>query len=358
MLRPGRIITNLIRVGSCCICLVCSFTATADVTIHFEKRFEKQLSAYNLFSDLPTQTPAPELLPYDIVSPLFSDYAEKDRYLYIPHGTAIQYDADEALSFPVGSALIKTFSFPIDFRDPALGRRVIETRLLIHTSDGWKGAAYVWNDDLSDAVLKVAGKEVPVEWIHHDGMQRSTKYLVPNMNQCNACHRATETTAPLGLKARQLNRPFPYPTGEENQLTHWAKTGLLEGLPSNPDEIPDMAAWADASAPLESRAFAYFDINCAHCHNPQGLASYTRLDLTLHQDDAHHRGVMKSPTSAGNSSRGRYFAIVPGNPEASFLLHRMKSTVAQVRMPETGRTVTHDEGVALIADWIRSLGNN
>ncbi|MBN4046844.1 hypothetical protein JYT90_00845, partial [bacterium AH-315-P07] len=91
------------------------------------------------------------------------------------------------------------------------------------------------------------------------------------------------------------------------------------------------------------------------CHNPNGLASYTRLDLSYDQRDALHRGVMKPPTSAGNSSRGRYYAIVPGDPEASFLLHRMKSTVAQVRMPETGRTVTDDEGVRLIADWIRSL---
>ena len=64
---------------------------------------------------------------------------------------------------------------------------------------------------------------------------------------------------------------------------------------------------------------------------------------------------MKPPTSAGNSSRGRYFAIVLGNPDASFLLHRLKSVKAQVRMPETGRTVAHDEGVELIADWIRSL---
>jgi uncharacterized repeat protein (TIGR03806 family) len=353
MTRPDFIPSTLYKVGSFFIFLLTTFHSFADINIHFKKHFEKNLSNYNLFTNLTTQTPAPELIPYDIVSPLFSDYAFKDRYAYIPNGTKIKYDSWEAFSFPIGSALIKNFSYPLDFRDPSLGRRVIETRLYIHTDKGWKGAAYVWNDNQTDAILKVAGKEVPVEWIHFDGSRRSTKYLVPNMNQCNACHRGTGVTSPLGPKARQLNKPSPNNT--TNQLEQWRDAGILKGLPSNPEDIPRIAGWDDPTKTLHDRARSYFDINCSHCHNPTGLANYTRLDLTYNQRDALHRGIMKTPTSAGNSSRGRYYAIVPGNPEASFLLHRLKSTTAQVRMPETGRTVAHDEGVQLISDWIRSL---
>jgi uncharacterized repeat protein (TIGR03806 family) len=355
MHRPDLILRTRFQIGSFFVVFALAVISHADVNIHFEKRFEKSLSAYNLFSDLTNQVPAPELIAYDIVSQLFSDYAVKDRYIYLPDGAAMTYDAWGAFSFPVGSAMVKTFWYPIDFRDPSLGRRVIETRLFIHTETGWKGAAYAWNDEQTDAELKVAGKEVVVEWIHFDGSRRSTNYLVPNMNQCNACHRATGITEPLGPKARQLNKPYAFSEGSENQLARLRRIGALVGLPENLADVPRIAAWDDESQSLDSRSLSYFDINCSHCHNPSGLASYTRLDLTYQQRDALHRGVMKPPTSAGNSSRGRLYAIVPGNPDASFLLHRMTSTVAQVRMPETGRTVTHDEGVALIADWIRSL---
>ncbi|MBN4046827.1 hypothetical protein JYT90_00760, partial [bacterium AH-315-P07] len=197
MQRPDLKCNTRNQVGSFFVCLLVAASSVADVNIHFEKRFEKHLSAYNLFSDMAVQTPAPELIAYDIVSPLFSDYAVKDRYIYLPENTRMTYEPWAAFSFPVGSALIKSFSYPFDFRDPSLGRRVIETRLFIHTVNGWKGAAYVWNDEQTEAILKVAGKEVPVEWIHYDGTKRSANYLVPNMNQCNACHRATGITGPL-----------------------------------------------------------------------------------------------------------------------------------------------------------------
>jgi uncharacterized repeat protein (TIGR03806 family) len=322
------------------------------INIHWDGRFEKFISSYSLFKNNENQVPNDQLIPYDLITPLFTDYADKDRFLYIPPDTRMTYEDFDAFQFPVGAALVKTFSYPVDFRHPERGRRLIETRLLLHTNDGWKGAAYVWNADYTDARLKVAGAVVDVEWIHHDGGNRGTQYLVPNMNQCKFCHRGTGTTGPIGLTARQLNRPY---STVENQLSHWGNIGLLKDLP-NEEVLPKIAQWNDAEKyTVEERALGYLDIHCAHCHNPNGLASYTRLDLTYTQKDPHRRGVMKTPTSAGNSSRGRYFAIVPGDPEASFLLHRLKSTAPHIRMPPTGRTVVHEEGVKLIADWIKSL---
>ena len=326
--------------------LICTHALAEPVHIEWDGRFEKKLSAYNLFADAAAQVPNEGLFGFSITAPLFSDYALKDRFIYLPPGTAMAYNRWESFEFPVGAALVKTFSYPADFREPEMNRRLIETRLLIHTDKGWKGAAYVWNEAQTDAELKVVGKQMPLEWTHHDGTRRSTTYLVPNMNECRFCHRATGEVKPLGIKARQLRA-----TG---LLDLWKERGVLTGVPDESD-IPGMVAWDDESAALDERAAAYFDVNCAHCHNPEGLASYTRLDLSFMQEDAHYRGVYHRPTAAGNSSRGRFFAIVPGDPYASFLLHRMNSTSAQVRMPQTGRTVVHEEGVALIHDWILSL---
>jgi hypothetical protein len=130
--------------------------------------------------------------------------------------------------------------------------------------------------------------------------------------------------------------------------------GTLKGVPS-PDDVPRAPAWDDASIPAEMRARTYLDVNCAHCHNPAGLASHTQLDLRYTQDDPTHRGILKRPTSAGRASANMYFAIVPGRPDASFLLHRLESAEPAVRMPQIGRTMPHDEGVALIREWIASL---
>lgn len=335
--------------------LFCSSVALAsDIDIHWDGRFEKRLSAYNLFADPVAQIPNEGLIGYDIVSPLFSDYAMKDRFIYLPDGAAMVFKEWEAFELPVGAAMVKTFSYPEDFREPDKDIRLIETRLMIHTEKGWKGAAYVWNDEQTDADLKVAGKKIPLEWTHYDGSRRSTNYLVPNMNECRFCHRATGTVGPLGPKARQLNRFLETENGRVNQLEHWKAIGILDGLPES-DDVPRMAAWSHASGELDARAAAYLDINCAHCHNPEGHANYTRLDLSYTQQDSSYKGVFHRPTSAGNSSRGRFYAIVPGNAEASFLLHRIRSTEPQTRMPQTGRTVTHDEGVELIREWIESL---
>ncbi len=338
------------------ILVTVSTLANSAKPLHLEWRgsFERNLSAYNLFQDATAQTPNAGLVPFDVATPLFSDYADKHRFVYLQPGTHAEYRPEGPFDLPVGAALVKTFSYPLDARAPEQGHRLIETRLLIHTPDGWKGAAYVWNDAQTDAALKVAGAEIDVSWIDTNGESRGTKYLVPNMNECRMCHRGvTGVVGPLGIKARQFNRGFAYATGASNQLDYWREQEMLEGAP--PSAETHAPRWDDATASAESRAFAYLDANCAHCHNPNGLASHTNLDLRYVQDGPAHRGINKRASAAGNASRDRLYAIIAGDPDASFLLHRMRSIKPDVRMPPIGRTLIHEEGAALIAEWIREL---
>lgn len=315
----------------------------------------RSINQYHLFRDVARQIPNAGLVPFDINTPLFADYAKKYRFLYLPPGTHATYREREAFEFPVGTTLVKTFSYPKDRRDPAAGERILETRLLMHRPEGWVGYPYVWNDDLSDARLAVAGARIPVSWIHDDGEQRSTRYIIPNMNDCKHCHENNEIMSPIGPKARQLNRDYPYQTGTANQLAHWVKAGILHGAPASPGELPHMPAWNDERADLDARARAYLDGNCAHCHNPKGDAGPTGLDLSWYQDEPVAYGINKLPTAAGPSSRGYKYAIRPSRPDRSFLLSRLRATDPALMMPRSGRTVVHEEGVALIEAWIASL---
>jgi uncharacterized repeat protein (TIGR03806 family) len=179
-------------------------------------------------------------------------------------------------------------------------------------------------------------------------------YAVPNQNQCKECHQLAKRLVPIGPKARNLNGDFAYADGAENQLAHWTRLGQLEGAP-DPAAIPRAAHWDDPAAPIEARARAYLDANCAHCHNPKGVASNSGLFLGLEETRPAALGIGKRPVAAGRGSGGLEVSIAPGHPDASILAYRMASTEPGVMMPELGRSLTHDEGLALIRAYIQGL---
>ena len=312
------------------------------------------LDAYRLFTDAGGRQPNAGLTPYTLNTPLFSDYAEKTRYLYLPPGTKARYRAVGALDLPVGATLVKTFAYPADFRQPDHNVRFLETRLLIHRKSGWVALAYVWNADQTHAVLKRAGARIVVAFTDVHGQSRQVDYAVPNANQCKECHALSKQIAPIGVKARNLNGTFAYATGPENQLAHWTRLGLLTGAPK-PEAAPRTARWDDPAEPLEARARAYLDANCAHCHNPKAAASNSGLSLTLEETRRTALGIGKHPVAAGRGSGDLSVGIDPGHPDASILAYRMASTEPGVMMPELGRSITHEEGLTLIRQWIAGM---
>ncbi len=322
--------------------------------------------------------------PYDLATPLFSDYALKLRTVWLPEGRAAAYRADEAFAFPVGTVITKTFYYPLadpsrtgevlatkeatdEARDVAMGAgaladglpldalRLVETRILVRREAGWDALPYIWNEAQSDAVLARAGALTPMTIVRPGGERETFHYAVPNANQCAGCH-ATDSSSkairPIGLKARHLNKASAFAPGA-NQLDDWRDAGLLEGGP-NARAAPRNADWTDAAAPLAARARAYLDINCSHCHSPYGPADTSGLNL---KPDASGPalGVCKPPIAAGRGSGGRPYAVVPGRPDASITLFRMETTDPGAMMPELGRALVHDEGAALIAEWIASM---
>lgn len=315
-----------------------------------------KLSDYGFFVGNPAeQKPAAGVVPYRLSTPLFSDYAEKLRFVKLPDGQAAQYDPNEVMDFPVGTTIIKTFYFPTDLRDASKGRRLMETRLLVRGESGWKALEYIWNDEQTDALLEVAGDRKNVVYVDAEGRKQEQEYVIPNLNQCKSCHNRNEVLMPIGPTARQLNGPLDYGSGSENQLTHWHKSGLLASLPDL-KTIPRSPVWNDPSTgSLNDRARIYLDINCAHCHRTDGPANTSGLNLSVHEQDQTAWGVRKTPVAAGRGSGNRRYDIVPGHPDESILIYRMESTDPGIMMPEVSRKVVHHEGIALIREWIRSL---
>lgn len=298
-----------------------------------------KLSDYGFFTDLVGEKPAARVMPYGLETPLFSDYAEKHRFLYVPAGQKARYDADAAFDFPVGTALIKTFGYPQQGRF-----RPLETRLLLRRASGWVALPYVWNAEGTDALLKRAGTRIPVTFTDPAGKTRQISYAVPNQNQCKDCHALSGTITPIGAKARYLNH--------DGQLQKLRAAGMLDRLPA---DAPRIARWDDPGARIGDRARAYLEINCAHCHNPMGAASNSGLFLDWRRSDRTALGIRKRPVAAGRGSGDRDFAIAPGDPDASILIYRMESVDPGIAMPELGRATVHAEGVALLRQWIAAM---
>ena len=344
--------------------------------LDFTGDFPEQLGEWHLLEQRDNQLALNDgVTPYDLNSPLFSDYAHKLRTIVLPKGTSIRYGED-AFEFPVGTVITKTFYYPrggagsegriavrkvlVQSEDPKLDLsqvRLIETRLLINTSSGWAAIPYVWNAEQTEATLALAGDVLSLELVS-DGGRQPFAYLVPDTNQCAGCHALehhSQKIEPIGIRARHLNKNFSYPGGVENQLAHWQKAGLLAGAPE-PAQAPRNARWDDPNdADIEARARAYLDVNCGHCHRPRGAASTSGLLLHAQETDRVQLGTCKIPIATGRGSGDALFDVVPGAPDQSILLHRMLSTEADVAMPELGRSLVHAEGVALIRDWIASL---
>lgn len=361
--------SRLSAVFVCCLLAACA-RPQPPVVVHPLDRIPEQLSAWGVvLADGNVLKFHSSVLPYDLNTPLFTDYALKLRTVWMPPGKAARYDANQEFEFPVGTIISKTFHYEKaagwsvgqqkvvrDDRDAELddqGRlnlddyTLIETRLLVRYENGWQAFPYIWNAMQTEAWLEPAGDVRDLTLVDASG-ELDFLYVIPDANQCAACHAPDHTDAdirPIGLKARHLNRA--------KQIERWQQAGVITGVAG---EIPAAARWAESgSTSLQDRARAYLDINCAHCHNSAGAADTSGLHLNIEAPLDRHFGICKSPTAVGQGSGDRLYDIHPGKPEESIMIFRMDHTDPAIAMPELGRSTVHTAGVLLISEWIKSL---
>ncbi|MDP5103658.1 MAG: hypothetical protein NWP98_07000 [Erythrobacter sp.] len=295
----------------------------------------RTLSEFGFFDDAKAQRPAWGVRPYALNTPLWSDGAEKLRFIYLPEGTQLTADGDGLLQFPVGAAIIKTFAF-----GEGAARRLIETRVLLHRAEGWTALPYRWNAEQTEATLALAGGRIDLVTPAGEAIS----YAIPNKNQCKSCHGKDGEVIPIGPKARNLSAEW---------LNEMGRKGWLVGDIAGGDRLPDWRT--HATGPAAPLARAYLDINCAHCHQPGGGASNSGLDLRWEQDAAHAIGILKRPVAAGRGAGGHEFSILPGSPDTSILLYRMGSAEPGIAMPELGKSSVDRDGVAVVRRWILEM---
>jgi len=338
----------------------------SDPVFHDAER-PLRLSDWNLYA-LSTDelVPSEASLVFKPANQLFTDYAHKMRSLWMPDGAQAQL-VDGEIDYPIGTVISKTFYYPRNAQgqfeksvDSGLERvdltqnQLIETRLLVRKESGWDAFPYVWNDEQSEAFLRIAGTSKAVELVSDAG-DLDFVYFVPNENQCSGCHTTSHPDGdmqPLGAIASELNSKFSTTADNlEFQTERLLSRGWLDVIPNR----METKSWLDESNSMEERAQAYLNIHCGHCHNPNGAADTSGLILNGAHSININMGVCKPPVAAGGGAGNLLYSIVPGEPDQSILLYRMQSVEPDEMMPELGRSLIHTEGIELISRWIAEM---
>ncbi|WP_298120132.1 hypothetical protein [Flavobacterium sp.] len=318
-------------------------------TVPYEK-----LSDYKFFEgEMKNQIPSKDVLPYEPASSLFTDYAHKKRFVWMPKGSKATYNEDgKILELPVGSALIKSFYY--DNVQPSNTTRIIETRIMIKKETGWIFAEYVWNEEQTEAILNMNGSNTSVEWMENGSLKSVSSYRIPSEQQCLTCHKSNELPVPIGIKPQNLNFDYAYTTGTKNQLQKWIQQGYLENnIPSN---IVSTVDYKDTSKPLELRVRSYLDINCAHCHQNNSHCDYRPMRFAYSETtDLENMGVCVSTQDMADFPSALSKIVNPANINRSMMYYRLNTENESYRMPLLGRSIIHEEGIELIQEWINSL---
>ncbi|WP_020474345.1 PQQ-dependent sugar dehydrogenase [Zavarzinella formosa] len=335
-----------------------------------QAKFPRKLSETGLFASLKDLKPAAGVIPYSVNSELWSDGAIKERYLALPGDSKIEFEtvtypqpapgSVPGWRFPDNTVLVKTFSLEMEKGNPASKRR-LETRILhVRRVPGteevgdqvWNGYTYIWNDDQTDAELADAKGVDRTYTIKEPAGERKQTWHFPSRTECTMCHTVTAKYA-LGVNTAQMNRDHDYEGGKANQLATFDHLGLFDRkLPATPDKLAKLADYRDTTASLDSRARAYLQANCSHCHRKWGGGNADfQLLFTLPLKDT---GTVDIKPAHGAFDLKDPRLLAPGAPERSLLYHRM-TRLGLGRMPHIASNVVDEEGIKLIEAWIREM---
>lgn len=333
------------------------------------KNFPRKLSQTGIFASTKDHKVAPGIIPYSVNAQFWGDHAEKDRFIAIPGNGQINLDevtypaspgAPPGWKFPDGTVLVKTFAMDMERGNPK-SRHRLETRIMHYQQfpgtqeygdQYWRGYTYVWNDEQTDAELldeKGADKLLKIK-VGDKVVEQN--YRFPSRAECTLCHNNAAKFA-LGVSTLQMNRDHNYDGVIANQLSTLEHIGMFaKKLPSEAAKLPKLPDYRDEKVSIEDRARSYLHSNCSHCHIKWGGGNAEfKLHLGLDLKDL---GIVNTAPVHGNFKINGAKLLVPGQPEKSIILERMKMTTLG-RMPHIGSRVVDDQAVQLVHDWIKGL---
>jgi uncharacterized repeat protein (TIGR03806 family) len=313
-----------------------------EATTPMGEEIPELLSDTGCFTDTAAHTVAPGVIPYDVSMALWSDGAEKLRYLALPNLELAEPTRDDAWEFPVGTVFIKTFT--VEESGRAEPRR-LETRMLTRDSTGWHGYTWRWNDAQTDAVLLPGSMTETI-----DTPDGELVWNYPSRAQCDNCHTDVSGHV-LGVRTRQLNRPMTYDGVTVSQLGALEGAGFFASALGDPSTLPSHPRIDDMTATIDSRVRAYLDVNCAQCHQPSGPTS-AAIDLRV-QTVLEDMGICDTPPMQGDLGIAMARILAPGEPARS-VLHARMNRRGMDQMPPLATTHVDDRVIPLLEEWIRT----
>lgn len=265
----------------------------------------------------------PRAIPFAPAYPLWSNGSEKHRFLLLPEGVRVDNTVRGEWAFPVGTLVVKTFSYD---------EQPVETRVLRHTEDGWELRAYAWDEDGLDATL-LDGSEPTLRTVSVDG--ETFEHAIPSERQCRTCHEANGSMV-IGFSELQLARD-----GASVIEALADRDVFLEPAPAALEHI-------DIDDALTHDAVGYLQGNCVHCHNgTPGPANAFDMRHPVALENL--VGVMTTSRAVEPGLR-----VAPGDPDAS-ALYRLFAGSAELEMPPLGVQRRDAEAAERLRQWIASL---
>ena len=368
------------------------------------KPFPTNLKDTGLFTSLEGHRVAAGVVPYRVNAQFWSDGLLKERYIALPAGkdggptSPANMTGKGGWNFPDGTVILKSFA-TVPNPDQPERKLWVETRLMVKQQNEWAGYSYRWDDSGKEATLVGSdGADRAISHTGPDGKTRVQTWHYPSRAECMVCHtRAANFT--LGLCTAQLNNVVDYPGGRAGQievlgalgmvapesdyrqvaLAETRSRGIALGLKDQllaeweksmgpqsgqrpladsgrllpPASYPALVNPRDKTADLNLRARSWLHSNCSACHQEAGggnarinLEFSTPLDQMKLLDEKPIHATFDLPDAR---------LVAPGSPERSVLLKRL-STRGTGQMPPLASHLPDEEGVALITEWIRSLG--
>jgi uncharacterized repeat protein (TIGR03806 family) len=335
--------------------------------------FPRRLSETGIFQSVKNHIVAEGIVPYQVNAPLWSDGAEKERFIGLPGDAKIGFRNSGGWEFPNGTVLIKTFALPLaNGVTDQLTR--IETRLMVRQEGQWYGYSYEWNDEQTDALLvDSSGKSVELTLAKTGASaeERKQTWQYPSRSDCMVCHSRAANYV-LGLSVLQTNRNVTHAGQEVSQLDHFVSLGLFDAdeknkkedaslqvagalkfkLPSPAADLPRLVDPVDESSSLETRVRSYLHSNCAHCHVKEGGGN-SRFSVAFEASLAATGLVNGLPAHDAFSIKDARL-VAPNAPQQSLLLHRLMHR-GRGQMPPLATSVVDAHASKLISDWILSL---
>ena len=339
-----------------------------DIDLEASKRFPRLLSETGFFKSVKDNIPAEGLIPYELNMPFWSDYAVKDRYIALPEKQSVVFHEKDKWEFPVGTVFVKTFWMHQD-RQTLSDPLRLETRLLVHSPEGWKGYTYIYNDDQTEAVLLEGSLLKPIAVKTEKGTI-SQPYYFPSRLDCLACHTKAEGFV-LGLTTRQMNHTLHYHGETPNQIEYLSKLDVFtQPVKESPENLEEFPNWRfgnfDRSgegnhtestlkmpdADVSALARAWLEVNCANCHRPEGIAPGGR-DLRWDTPMEKMNLIRQEPLQ-GQMTPPTGTVLTPGEPALSELLIRAAHRGVR-QMPPLASKVVDPRGTEVLKRWIETL---